>query len=363
MLSLVAELAAAPAFPQDKLAVAKTQALEALAHRNDAAAGAARREVRKLVLGAASPWARTPTAAGVSSISRADLEAFWAAWERPDSAVLGVVGDFDAEEMERVVVDAFGAWAPAPGEPAAPRPQPFSDEGTVAAAADGGGGDDAAAAADAVAAAAARGAAGVVWLADRPGAPQASVAAAEPGVSLLDADAFALSALNSVLNGFGGDLFDTLRTREGLCYSVSGGFELPYDHPGVFLAAGETSRPADFLRGLRRVLSGAAAAPPSAEKLAKAKDERLNSFVFNFATPSAQLSRAAAYELLGVPADFLFAYRDGIAAVDARGVLEAAARRLHPEQQAVVVVGDAATVRPELEAAGFEVLPLDIDRE
>jgi zinc protease len=67
-------------------------------------------------------------------------------------------------------------------------------------------------------------------------------------VSLLHPDAAPLSALNSVLNSFGGALFDTLRTREGLCYSVSGGWELPYDHDGAFLAAGETSQPALFLK-------------------------------------------------------------------------------------------------------------------
>jgi len=40
----------------------------------------------------------------------------------------------------------------------------------------------------------------------------------EPGISLMQPDAFALSALNAVLNSFGGTLFDTLRTQEGLCY-------------------------------------------------------------------------------------------------------------------------------------------------
>lgn len=202
-----------------------------------------------------------------------------------------------------------------------------------------------------------------MWLVDRPGAPQASVAAAEPGVGLLHPDAFPLAALNSVLNGFGGELFDALRTRDALCYSVSAGFELPVDHSGAFVAQGETTRPAAFLVGLRRVLGDAAASPPSPAKLAKAKEERLNSFVFSFATPSAQLSRAAAYELLGVPPDLLFAYRRGIEAVTAADVQAAAARRLHPAdggRTATVVVGDAATVRPELEAAGFRVVDLDV---
>lgn len=49
------------------------------------------------------------------------------------------------------------------------------------------------------------------------------------------------------------------------------------------------------------MLASAADAPPPPERLARAKQERLNSFVFNFATLPSQLQRAAAYELLGVP--------------------------------------------------------------
>lgn len=65
---------------------------------------------------------------------------------------------------------------------------------------------------------------------------QASVAAAEPGISLSDPDVFALDSLDSVFNSFGGQLFDTLRSREGLAYSVAGGWDSPPDHQGLFLA-------------------------------------------------------------------------------------------------------------------------------
>ncbi len=53
-------------------------------------------------------------------------------------------------------------------------------------------------------------------LVDRPGLGQASVALGEPGVSLRDADAPALDLLTSVLNNFGGRLFNQIRSREVL---------------------------------------------------------------------------------------------------------------------------------------------------
>lgn len=58
-----------------------------------------RRELYKLLYGGSSIYARTPSASGVASISPADLAAHIAKWERPDAALLGLVGDFDADEM------------------------------------------------------------------------------------------------------------------------------------------------------------------------------------------------------------------------------------------------------------------------
>lgn len=41
---------------------------------------------------------------------------------------------------------------------------------------------------------------------------------------------------------------------QGLAYSVGGGWDSPIDHPGLFVAGGETTAPARFLNELQRVL-------------------------------------------------------------------------------------------------------------
>lgn len=53
-----------------------------------------------------------------------------------------------------------------------------------------------------------------VLLVDRPGLKQTTIAMGEPGVQLRDADAPALDVLTSVLNNFGGRLFNQIRSRE-----------------------------------------------------------------------------------------------------------------------------------------------------
>ena len=261
--------------------------------------------------------------------------------------------------------------------------------------------------------------------------------------------------------GFGGRLFNQIRSREGLAYSVSGGWSAtPIDHPGLFIATAETAQPAALLAALRGALEEAVVAPPPAQELQRAKQvgrgalevqsgqrgqasqgpgrlppssapacpldsppllppplaltgtqESLESFVFNFSSRPAQLYRALTFDLLGIPQDYLFRwaaecvrlfaffcrsktgpsaqcrstarhrhecprcaspaiqpkkfslpcrYKTGIERVTAADVQAAAQRRLHPSRQTVVVAGDAARLRPELEKLGLPIedLPL-----
>ena len=56
--------------------------------------------------------------------------------------------------------------------------------------------------------------AGRLFLVDRSGQTQASIAVGEVGIQLLDPDSFALDVLGDIMNGFGGRLFDELRSKE-----------------------------------------------------------------------------------------------------------------------------------------------------
>lgn len=58
--------------------------------------------------------------------------------------------------------------------------------------------------------------AGKLYFVDRPGQTQANIALGEVGIDMVDPDAFALDVLGDIMNGFGGRLFDELRSREVL---------------------------------------------------------------------------------------------------------------------------------------------------
>lgn len=66
-----------------------------------------------------------------------------------------------------------------------------------------------------------------------------------------------------------------------------------------------------------------------------------------------------AFLCFGRPSAFFAVTGQSTCAVCMPGV-DAAQYHLHPDQQVTVILADAKTAKPDLEAAGFEVVPLKI---
>lgn len=330
VLSLFGEVTLAPALPQNELALQKALAIDTLARRKDDPGGLAPVELRRRIYGLQSPASVLPTKASIGAISRAEIASFLSRSFRPDGATLGIVGDFDRARIEELLESTLGqaAW-PRPDTPLeamveVPPPPPREAR---------------------------------LVLIDRPGLTQAYVAAGEAGTTLQDADTPALNLLGEVLNGFGGTLFDQLRTREGLAYTVYARFSPEYAFEGIFQAGGQTqsARLAEFITSLRRVLGEAASAPPDNKLLGDAKQAQASSFVFSQASSGSQLGTQLALTQLGLPKDLDFQLREAEQRLTGRDVFDAAARRLHPEEQTVVVVADAGAVRESLRTLGMPI--------
>eukprot|EP00798_Chlamydomonas_sp_ICE-L_P023989 gene23989-9565_t len=246
---------------------------------------------------------------------------------RPDEATLGIVGDFDTKSMTALVERVFGDWE-APPTAAFTKPNDtFPPQDAIA---------------------------GKVFVIDKPGLTQASVVSGEPGVELNNPDTATLDVMGQIFGSFGGQLFNQIRTREGLAYSISGSWDTPPEHEGLFLASSGTSSPAELLTALRRVLGASRSELVPLEEVDRARARSLNSFVFNFASSASQMQRIIAYDLLGIPQDFLFQYQKAVASVSQEDIQAAAMKHLHPEKQTTVIVADAKEVMPKLRAAGFD---------
>ncbi len=332
VLKLFAEVLQAPAFADDKLELAKQQIAGGIERRNDDPEEIASREFGKLLYGDRSPYARTVEYATLANIERADLVRFYEQSVRPENLILGLTGDFRKAEVKALIEEYFGAWQGAAAPPLPPLP-------IVSTAPQGG-----------------------VFFVEQPQLTQSYIQVGHLGGQLDSPDYPALSLLNGVLNGFGGRLFNTVRSRQGLAYSVYGFWSPRFDYPGLFTAGGQTRSEATvpFVRSVLAELEQLRREPISAEELDYAKESILNSFVFNFQSPEQTLSRLMRYEYYGYPADFIFQYQRQVKTTTAADILRAARQYLQPEQMTTLVVGSRAQIQPPLADLSDRVQTLDI---
>ncbi len=332
VLRLFAEVIREPVFAPEKLALAKTQRRGEIARRNDDPNGIARREFQKLVYGNTSPYARTVEYTTLDNISREDLIDFYQQYFRPDNLILGISGDFNPAEMRSLIQSHFGDWVTAVQPDSANLP-------AVSQAKQGG-----------------------IFLIDQPQLTQSSVQMGHLGGQLSDPDYAALDVLNGVLNGFGGRLFNQVRSRQGLAYSVYAAWNPQYDYPGLFIAAAQTRSAATvpLIQALNSEIAKLRTVPVTPAELAYAKDSVLNAFVFNFQDTNQVLGRLMRYEYYNYPQDFIFRYQRGVRATTATDVKRVAQTYLKPEQIVTLVVGNQRTIQPALTTLPSSVTPLDI---
>lgn len=333
VFDLFAEVIRTPVFAADKVDLAKKQRQGGIARRNDDPNDIASREFAKLIYGKSSPYARTTEYASLDNISREDLVGFHRAYFHPNNMILGIVGDFDSAQMRQLIAEKFGNWPVDKSFKVPPLP-------AVSQANNSG-----------------------VFFVDQPQLTQSSILLGQLGGQLNSPDYPALTVLNDLLNGFGGRLFNEVRSRQGLAYSVYGVWSPRYDYPGMFIAGGQTRSEATvpFIQGIFNEIKRLRTEMVTPEELAFAKESTLNSFIFNFAQPVSTLSRLMRYEYYGYPKDFIFQYRRGVEATTAADVLRVAQTYLKPETMVTLVVGNSSQIQPPLSSLGKGIKVTSID--
>jgi zinc protease len=311
VFKIVLELLQDPEFRGDKLELAQQQYAEAIARRNDNPAGIAGRESAKLVYGADSPYAREAEYSTLLAVKRDDLLAWHKTYVHPNNMIVGVAGDFDATAMESKLKAAFAAW---PKGPAAPKekiePHPAKPG---------------------------------YYLVSKDDVNQSNVRMVAPGIERKNPDYFAIEVFNEVMGGgFSSRLVQDIRTARGLAYAVGGGIGSAFDHPGVtrFVLGTKSESTVEAIRALYSDIDDLQKKPITEDEIKRAKDSILNSFIFNFDTPDKVLRERMAYEFYGYPLNFLEQYRAGIDKTTTADVNRVAAKYLHKDQLAVLVVGN-----------------------
>lgn len=332
VVGLWAELTRKPAFPDDKIELAKVALRQSIASRNDEMMSMLMRVAGQAITGKDSPWSRQPEYATVEPIAAKDCRTLHAAVFAPERMVLAVYGDFKTADMKKLLLANWADWAksgtPKPVLP--PKPTTVSPK---------------------------------LFFAPKDDVTQSGVIMAQPGSLASDPDYAALQVLEQGLGGgFASRMFSYIRTARGLAYATGANAGSGYESPGVMLAYSLTKSESTMvaLQLIRDQLKAVTEAPFSEQEMATAKQGVQNSYVFNFADPSQSLFRAAYFESIGYPADFLQRYQKSLDAVTAQGVLEAAKRKITPNAQVAIIVGREKDFDAKLESAGLPVERIDI---
>jgi zinc protease len=333
VFDLFAEVIRSPIFAPEKLDLAKKQEQGAIARRNDDPNSISSREFQKLIYGDRSPYARTVEYKTLAKIDREDVVDFYQKYFHPQNAILGISGDFDTAKMRAIVEAKFGNWQPTQSAKVPQLP-------TVTSANQGG-----------------------VFLVNQPQLSQSYVQMGHLGGMLNSPDYGALDVMNGVLNGFGGRLFNNVRSRQGLAYTVYAAWSPRFDYPGTFVAGGQTRSNATvpFIKAILAQIDRIRNEPVTPEELAFAKESKINSFIFNFEDPSQTLSRLMRYEYYGYPNDFIFRYRRSIEAATIADVQRVAKTYLKPDNLVTLVVGNTAEIQPPLSSLGTSVKVQSVD--
>ena len=327
-LELMAEMVFEPAFPEEEVERLRGERMNDLLQAWSDPRRRAERVFPETIFGATSPY-RRPLAGvqtTVRGLGRAEVQARHAALANPQNATLVVAGDLAGQKLDELAEQHLGKRAPA------------AASATTAQAGDH----------------AAVGGPRVV-LVDKPGAPQSELRIGHMGVARKTPDFHAISVLNAILGGtFNSRLNVVLRDEKGYTYGIGSSFDMRRQ-PGPFVVrtAVETNVTRPAIEEILRIVREFGQSDVTSDEIEIARDYLVGVFPLRFETASQVAGALGGLVALDLPDDELDRYRPGVAAVTAADVRDAANRHIRPDELVVVVVGDAATVEPELRGLGL----------
>lgn len=308
-IRLTARLLAQPSFPEAVLARDKLRSIAAIREADTKPNVLAGKSFMRALYGK-HPYAASPSAESVESITRADLVAFHRRHYVASRAVIAIVGDVTRERAENIA-QQLTARLPVGNDAALPTlpdvPPMHGGEQRIA----------------------------------HP-ASQAHILIGTPALVRGDPDFFALTVGNYILGsgGFVSRLVHEVREKRGLSYSVGSSFN-PKMQPGPFTISLQTKkeRSTEALKVARDVLAQFLENGPTDEELKAAKDNLIGGFALKIDNNRKILGNVALIGYYKLPLDYLDTWRANVAKVSANDIRAAFRRKIALERLATVIVG------------------------
>ena len=317
---LLSDMARHATFPQKEFDVDQKQTLTFLQQDAVNPDSMANREFGRIAYGG-HPYGYVTDAKTVGGLTRQDVVDFYNTYYKPNNALLVIVGDMTPDQARFETQRVFQYWR----QGTAPNflDYPKAEVGDTS----------------------------VIHLVDRPNAQQATVQVGNRAINARNPDRYALEVVNAILGGGSSSrLFVNLRENKGYTYGVYSRFAHPND-VGTFRVIGNVNKDhvGDAVTEILKELQKIRTEPISDQEIALAKGMLTGSFALSIENAADFADQLAVRYLTGIPIDELKTYPQKLEAVTAEQAHAAAAQYIDSQHPIIVVVGDAKTLKPQLE--------------
>jgi predicted Zn-dependent peptidase len=331
LLPVYLDILTNPTFPEDKIELAKTQQKSSISRRNDDPQQIGIREFQALIYGEDSPYGRNTEYETINNITREDLVNFHNKHFSAGNMMVGIVGDFNTEEMKQKLRNSFGELQNGDKTQLKFPEVDYESQSSIN-------------------------------FIEKSDVNQSFVMLGHLGGLRDNPDYAKVQVMNRVLSGgFSGRLMQVVRTEMGLAYSVFGQYGMNSFYPGMFYAGVMTksSTTAEAIDAIIDQIERLQEESVTEQELQDVKDQILNSSVFEYDSYEEVLSERLSNEYRGLPADAFEQYIEGVKATTIEDVQEVAQEYLDPENLQILVVGNKEEIGDQLEKYG-DVNEIDI---
>jgi zinc protease len=329
--TLLSDMARNATLPQREFDVVKNQTLTMLEQDAVNPSSMADRQFARVAFGG-HPYGYIRTPETVRNLTREDVAEFYRTFWRPNNALLVVVGDMSAEEARRETERAFRFWRA--GEVPDFLDYPVAEEGDRS----------------------------KIYLVDRPTSEQATIQVGNLAINARNPDRYALEVVNAVLgSGSSSRLYQNLRQDKGYTYGVQSRFARPNDRAS-FRVLGDFSQAnaGDAIREIINELERIRTEPISDQEIEDVKGRMTGNFALSLEDPANFAIQLAVRRLTGVEIEELNEYLVRLQRVTVEEAQAAAYQYIDTENPIIIVVGNAALLRPQLEELA-DVVVVDND--
>ncbi len=335
LLPVFTDLLQNPLFPQERIDLAKTQQRTAISRRNEEASSVAGREFRKLIYGPESVYARNIEYATLENITREDIIRFHEEIVKGSNLLVGVIGDFDPDDLRTQLEEAFGIFEE--GEPVdieLPEVDYEFEDG--------------------------------IFFAHKGDMNQSQIRMGHIGGFRDNPDYAALQIMNQILSGgFSGRLFREVRTEQGLAYGVYGSYTSNVRYPGMFFTGLSTASENTLeayeatMHQIRRLQDERV----PQQELDETRERMFNRIIFRYDSYARILAEQMGNYNLGLPEDAFEQYIEQVRQVTVDDIHRVANEYLQPDKMKVLIVGNRDLIEDQLAEMGeYQEIDISIPR-